>query len=732
MAHSTFSRKSLGMAVAIAVGITAAPAVASGPVATIVPAAHAAEAGETTLTDDAVKSVSVRSFPLYKGHRGGAGTIIPDGGRDNRGVNADELGDMLSQYKITVQFFVPASDNYSLYTLSLKNISGIDDIEPSFEETSGARVSDSETSVNFDFAPIGRDKTYEYTIYAYNEITDGQDVEAAIIGNKETFHSWTMNVPDPNNPKPAPSTTKKPAPKPSTTAKPTPTTKKSEPKPTTKKSEPKPKPEPSSKPTPKPDPKPSTTAQPAPTGDITAIDVDDNGNYIITANGKKYEMKVGALRDNVDNLNELVKQQRVDIAELEKKDAEVLKQAEKKIAATEKKLDALKQDVDAGTADKEAQRRAIAGISASIVNINNELNTVHAAITQLTGQDIKEVRNNGDGSFTLIRNNGEEVHGNITVDTDEAITTITTDDAGNLVVTNGAGESITVEINRTTVEESTEGDKDLVTITTPTGDVTFEVGNTYISDVVQTDDGNFDIYRNDVEGVWKSIDLSDLRQEITQTQDRVEALKKQHAKDTEEIKKQREKDATALNTRIDATNTKLTAAEGAIRALKGRATKVEKRVTDIEGSVKVISKDIATINKAIDVLDKRVTNLERHDEDWAKCYSGIGQAAIPLAFAVPLGFLAGLDLPGFDTANANLQHQIGAFNPAAAAWLDENRGGVRAAAGVLGIASVIGIIAHAATTCQDYNASDAAKDTDLAQTSSKIVERFVRTDKADN
>ena len=67
MAHSTFSRKSLGMAVAIAVGITAAPAVASGPVATIVPAAHAAEAGETTLTDDAVKSVSVRSFPLYKG-----------------------------------------------------------------------------------------------------------------------------------------------------------------------------------------------------------------------------------------------------------------------------------------------------------------------------------------------------------------------------------------------------------------------------------------------------------------------------------------------------------------------------------------------------------------------------------------------------------------------------------------------------------------------------------------
>ena len=442
-------------------------------------------------------------------------------------------------------------------------------------------------------------------------------------------------------------------------------------------------------------------------------------------------MKIGALRDSVDNLNELVKQQRLDIAELKKKDAEVLTQAEKKIAATEKKLDALKQSVDAGTADKEAQRRAIAGISASIVNINNELNTVHAAITQLTGQDIKEVRNNGDGSYTLIRNNGEEVHGNITVDTDETVKTIDVDDTGNLVVTNGAGKSTTVELNRTTVKESKDGDKDLVTITTASGDVTFEVGNTYISDVVQTEDGNYDIYRNDVEGVWKSIDLSDLRQEITQTQNRVEALKKQHAKDTEEIKKQREKDVTALNTRIDATNTKLTAAEGAIRALKGRATKVEKRVTDIEGSVKVIGKDIATINKAIDVLDKRVTNLERHDEDWAKCYSGIGQAAIPLAFAVPLGFLAGLDLPGFDQANANLQHQIGAFNPAAAAWLDENRGGVRAAAGVLGIASVIGIIAHAATTCQDYNASDAAKDTDLAQTSSKIVERFGRDDKTD-
>lgn len=469
----------------------------------------------------------------------------------------------------------------------------------------------------------------------------------------------------------------------------------------------------------------------APVNDITDITVDDNGNYTITVTGgKKYEMKIGALRASVDNLNELVKQQRLDIAALEKKDQEVLKQAEEKIAATEKKLDALKKEVDNGAADKEAQRRAIAGIATSIVNINNELNTVHTAIKQLTDSDIKEVRDNGNGSFTLIRNNGQEVHGNITVDTDKAVEKIAVDDKGNLVITRGDGKDETVELNRTTVKESKDGDKDLVTITTPSGDVTFEVGNTYISDVVKTDNGNFDIYRNDVEGVWKTIDLTDLRQEITQAQDRVEALKKQHDKDTEEAKKQREKDVKALNTRIDATNTKLTAAETAITALKGRATKVEKRVTDIEGSINTISKDIATINKAIDVLDKRVTDLERHDENWAKCYSGIGQAAIPLAFAIPLSFMAGLDLPGFDQVNANLQQQIGAFNPQAAAWLDENRDGVRAAAGVLGIASVIGIIAHVATTCKDYNTSDAAKDTDLAQTSSKIAERFSRNDKA--
>ena len=714
MAHSTFSRTSLGMAVAIAVGITAAPAVASGPVATIVPAAHAQSPTERHLPDNIVQSLSVTNT-------GGSDF----GGNDDprKPIGKGDTDTTPHSYLINVTLRVPDDLDFDKhdyhYDLVFENLnfgSSASTIRPTgYSEygypASGYNAGDNSNVITFRFGPESAGKALSFQFNVGPEYAEGVEIPVTIKGQNKEHYKWTMSWPgkDGATTTPAPSTTENTTP--TSTPKQTP---------------------PSSKPSTSKEPKPSATAQPAPTGDITAIDVDDNGNYIITANGKKYEMKVGALRDNVDNLNELVKQQRVDIAELEKKDQEVLKQAEKKIAATEKKLDALKQDVDAGTADKEAQRRAIAGISASIVNINNELNTVHAAITQLTGQDIKEVRNNGDGSFTLIRNNGEEVHGNITVDTDEAITTITTDDAGNLVVTNGAGESITVEINRTTVEESTEGDKDLVTITTPTGDVTFEVGNTYISDVVQTDDGNFDIYRNDVEGVWKSIDLSDLRQEITQTQDRVEALKKQHAKDTEEIKKQREKDATALNTRIDATNTKLTAAEGAIRALKGRATKVEKRVTDIEGSVKVISKDIATINKAIDVLDKRVTNLERHDEDWAKCYSGIGQAAIPLAFAVPLGFLAGLDLPGFDTANANLQHQIGAFNPAAAAWLDENRGGVRAAAGVLGIASVIGIIAHAATTCQDYNASDAAKDTDLAQTSSKIVERFVRTDKADN
>lgn len=712
MAHSTFSRKPLGMAVAIAVGIVVAPAVTTaGPLAAVIPVAQAAESA-VTLNDNVVRSISVKSFNLYKGEGGSVGLTIPNGGRDDRTKVDDPKDDTRSQYKIIVNMHVPASRDKQEYQLTLNNLE--------FERGDGRGYDpfysyDSEDNIaRFEFAPTTQAKTYAFTLYAHNSYTGGQDVKAAILGNNTVHHSWTMNVPRPGETpttpaKPAPTTTTA-QPAPTTTQKPSTTT--AQPKPTTTK------------------PAPTTTANNpslTPTGDITAINVDDNGNYTITVtSGKTYEMKIGALRDSVDNLNELVKAQRVDIAKLEKKDQEVLKQAESKIAATEKKLTDLKKDVDAGNTNAETQRRAIAGISTSIVNINNELNTVHTAIKQLTDSDIKEIRDNGNGVFTLIRNNGQEVHGNITVDTTDAVEKIAVNDAGDLVITRGDGKKETVELNRTTVTESKEGDKDLVTITTAAGDVTFEVGNTYISDVVKTDNGNFDIYRNDVEGVWKTIDLTDLRQQITQSQDRVEALKKQHDKDTEEQKKQREQDVKTLNTRIDATNTKLTAAEGAITALKGRATKVEKRVTDIEGSIDTINKDIVTINKAIDVLDKRVDALERHDEDWAKCYSGIGQAAIPLAFAIPLGFLAGLDLPGFDAANANLQQQIGAFNPQAATWLDQNRDGVRAVAGVLGVASVIGIIAHIATTCQDYNASDAAKDTDLAQTSSKITERFSR------
>lgn len=704
MAHSTFSRKSLGMAVAIAVGITAAPAVTTaGPMAAVTPVAQAAERTERHLPDSIVDSISVVN----------TGSHNFDGNRDPRKqIGKGDTDTTPHSYLINVTLRVPDNLDFSKYDyhydLVFENLNFGDSaftIHPTrYSEygspASGYAAGNNSNVITFRFRPESAGKALSFQFYVGPEYAEGVNIPAKIKGQSKELYNWTMSWPGkdgaPSNPKPGKDDTP------------------SDPKPPSE-----------------PDPS-SENPAPAPKGDITDITVDDNGNYTITVTGgKKYEMKIGALRASVDNLNELVKQQRIDIAALEKKDQEVLKQAEEKIAATEKKLDALKKDVDAGKTDKEAQRRAIADVSRSIVGINNELNTVHTAIKQLTDSDIKEVRDNGNGSFTLIRNNGQEVHGNITVDTDKAVEKIAVDDKGNLVITRGDGKDETVELNRTTVKESKDGDKDLVTITTPTGNVTFEVGNTYISDVVKTDNGNFDIYRNDVEGVWKTIDLTDLRQEITQAKDRVEALKAQHDKDTEEIKKQREKDVKALNTRIDATNTKLAAAEVAITALKGRATKVEKRVTDIEGSIDTISKDIVTINKAIDVLDKRVTDLERHDENWAKCYSGIGQAAIPLAFAIPLSFMAGLDLPGFDQANANLQQQIGAFNPQAAAWLDENRDGVRAAAGVLGIASVIGIIAHVATTCQDYNASDAAKGTDLAQTSSKIAERFNRNDKAD-
>lgn len=704
MSHSLLSRKSLGMAVAIAVGITATPAITTaGPLATITPVAQAQDFGfnEIHLKDDIVDNINVHTEGDPENQ-----SIVINKGDVHTSANPD--------YMVDIKFRVPdnldfSNDKAYHYDITFDNLTVGNEktIRPKGQTVgndiaSGQIEGTNSQTISFIFEPGSKGKVVEFEFAASsypNKIATKTPV--AIKGQKKTLLNWTVTPPSEDKPDTntvTPGTDKPSTDKPSTD-------------------------------------KPGT----APTGDISAIDKNSKGDYTITtANGKKYTMQVGTLAKELDTLNTLVKKQRVDIDKLSAADKDTLNKTEAKLKATQKALDKLKAQVEAGEGDSTTQQKTLAKVSKDVATTKNELTTVHNAIANLTAQDIKEIRDNGDGSYTLIRNDGTEVHGNIAPQNDAAtaVESVTTDDAGNLVITRPGGETETVELNRTTVKATTEGDKNLVTITTASGPVTFETGNTYITDVIKTDDGNFEIHRNDIDGVWKTIDLTDLRQEITQTKDRVAALKaeqdKANAKQDEANAKQQaqhKKDIAALNTRIDSAEKKLAKAETEITALKGRATKVEKRVTDIENSINTIGKDIVTINKAIDVLDKRVTDLETHDKDWAKCYSGIGQAAIPMALAVPLGFLAGLDLPGFDAANANFQRQIGAFNPQAATWLGENRDAVRAAAGVLGLASVIGIIAHAATTCQDYNNSNAAKDTDLAVASSKLAEGFGAKDK---
>ena len=236
MAHSTFSRKSLGMAVAIAVGITAAPAVsATGPLAAVTPVAQAqdTEKDHIRLPDSAVRSVAVESIAL--GKVANDSVTISNGGSDDR--------DARSMYKISVNMLVPKSESYQEYDITLENLSSIHNIKEAGPGTSGVETNryfdEGTATAHFVFSPENKDRNFTYTIYADNTYTNGHDVTAKVIGGNTTFHSWTMNVPNPNKPKP--------------------------------------------------EPKPSSTAQPAPSGNITNITVDDNGNYTITVTGvKKY------------------------------------------------------------------------------------------------------------------------------------------------------------------------------------------------------------------------------------------------------------------------------------------------------------------------------------------------------------------------------------------------------------------------------------------------------------
>ena len=221
---------------------------------------------------------------------------------------------------------------------------------------------------------------------------------------------------------------------------------------------------------------------------VESIKKQPNGDYLVKRNdGTEWTIKLSDIRN--------------DIKKLKGKDAE----QDKRLDDLEDRVDGIDEEItnlgDRITKNEgaiEDHRKSINDLNQEVGSINNELGDIKDELARLDGQDIKEVRDNGDGTYTLIRNNGDEVTG--TIDTSGDIKSITDNGDGTITLTKNDGSTEVVDLTHTKVEtKGKPGDKDYtVTITTPDGNkVTLNGSNTYPSNVRDNGDGTYTIVLND-------------------------------------------------------------------------------------------------------------------------------------------------------------------------------------------------------------------------------------------
>ncbi|SQG63694.1 Uncharacterised protein [Corynebacterium renale] len=308
-------------------------------------------------------------------------------------------------------------------------------------------------------------------------------------------------------------------------------------------------------------------------------------------------------------------------------------------------------------------------------------------LSDITSGNVTNIEDNGDGTITLIFGNGKK--------------------------------SDPIKITQTTVTEENAGTPDhTVTITTPDGKkVTFKVFDVHVSDVVKRDEQGYvwDIYRNDVDGgktVWKTIDLTGIKTELDGLKERITKLEEAGNKSDEEIKK--------LQDQITNITNNLTEIQNNLENVKNEINnRIDVEIARIEGDISKLRIDLKTIDVRITKIEGRVDDLEDTTDKWAKCYSSIGLLALPAAILAPLALLGSADNQQINQLIIESQKRLGIYNEDVVRLVQQNRGLLHAAGGILGTIAAIASIAYIASQCVPYNETDAMQETDLGKASSQ-------------
>lgn len=211
----------------------------------------------------------------------------------------------------------------------------------------------------------------------------------------------------------------------------------------------------------------------------------------------------------------------------------------------------------------------------------------------------------------------------------------------------------------------------------------------HVTNVEKLKDGNYKVTRND--GKEWVINLKDIRDKITE-------LEKKESPSKAEFDKIK-KELGDLKKQVDGLKAADKEIKGDITKLRDDLSKLESRVTNVEA---------------------RLTEVEGRTDALTQCVAGAGLAGIPTLLGIPLMVMTQLNIPGLKDLNTQIQKQIGMFNPELARQWERNGGVLQAGAALAGLAGMISGIAYIANQCDPMMQTDAAKETDLGQLSSKL------------
>lgn len=424
---------------------------------------------------------------------------------------------------------------------------------------------------------------------------------------------------------------------------------------------------------------------------VTDIKKNDEGDYDVYRSDVKgvwKTIKFDKLREEIKNLKGK-----------DAKQDERLNNLENKLNDANDDLDNLANKVAKNEGAIEDHRKTIGDILVKIGNVEGDITNIKDELTRLDGQDIKEVRDNGDGTYTLIRNNGDEVKADI--GSSETVTGITPNKDGSITIHKIDGSNVKVDLAKVKITEANKGTPNhTITITVP-GEkpFTFNAYDNYIVDVKRENNGNYTVVRRDGES-WE-INLKDIRDRITALEDKDSPTRAEFDK----VKK----DLANLTNRVDA-----------------EFTNIDNRFTKVEGDITNLRNDLTALENRVTKVEARLTKVEGRTDAITKCLYGTGMAAIPAALGLPLALMTQIQIPGIAQLNADIQRQIGIYNEDLAKMWGQYGGVLQAAAAVSVLAGMIGGLAYITNECKPLTQTDAAQATDLGQLSSKLEQRSSR------